>query len=190
MPWNASSELVVANTGEVSVAPVGTALPTDPTAALNAAFTGLGYTNEDGVTFTVTPSITDFMAWQSNLPIRRELTSQEVQVQFNLQQWNENNVPLAFGGGAVTVPSSGVYKYTLPADGDALDERAMIIDAQDGTHHFRIIMPRGNVSEAASATFKRSQEALLPITFKALAPGSGVTPAYILTDAPGFAVGS
>jgi stage V sporulation protein SpoVS len=191
MAWNQSDEIVVANTGAVSVAPVGTALPTNPTAALNAAFIGLGYINEDGVSLSITPQITEFMAWQSRQAIRRELTAQEVQAQFNLQQWNETTVPLAFGGGAVTNPSGSIYKYTLPLDGDALDERALVIDGIDGSRHFRLVLPRGNVTDAVSTTFRRSQEALLPITFKALQPSDGEAPGYFLfDDAEAFATGS
>ena len=44
MSWNNSDELHVGITGQIYVAPLGTALPSDPTAALNAAFVGLAQT--------------------------------------------------------------------------------------------------------------------------------------------------
>jgi hypothetical protein len=47
-----TSEVRAGITGELYAAPVGTALPTDTSTALNAAFKGLGYFSEDGVTET------------------------------------------------------------------------------------------------------------------------------------------
>ena len=39
--------------GGVWIAPLGTALPTDETTALNAAFKSAGYIGEDGLTETI-----------------------------------------------------------------------------------------------------------------------------------------
>ena len=57
-----ANELLVASSGSVYVAPVGTTLPTSATASLNAAFTELGYVTEDGVSLNVEPQIEEFMA--------------------------------------------------------------------------------------------------------------------------------
>src|SRR4051812_32430856 len=102
MAWNDPSETFVAVGGQVYVAPVGTALPSDVDDNLNAAFVGLGYTTDDGVTWNVSRDIADIGAWQAFDPIRSLLTGREVQASFGLQQWNESTVPLAFGGGAVS----------------------------------------------------------------------------------------
>lgn len=190
MGWNDSTELVVASSGQVSVAPVGTPLPTTPTGALNAAFTGLGLLTEDGVKLTVTPKVDEFMAWQSRQAVRRELSAQEIAIAFQLEQWDEITVPLAFGGGAITTVSGG-YRYDFLADSAALDERALVIDAVDGSRHQRYVFPRGNVTEAVETSFVRSALAVLPITFKALAPSDGSASGYALfDDAAAFAAGS
>jgi len=188
MPWNNANELVVAGDGQAYVAPVGTALPSAPTGALAAAWVGLGYITEDGATFTVTPDVTDFMAWQSRTPVRREKTSVEIQVAFQLMQWDEDSVPLAFGGGAIS-GSAGSWRYDLPSDAAPIDERALVLDAADGSNHYRFVFPRGNVTEAVEAQFQRSSPAVLPITFKALAQ-SGASPGYFLSDAAAFTAGS
>ncbi len=190
MAWNDPTEIRIASNGQVYVAPVGTALPTTPTAALNAAFVGLGYLTTDGVSLSVAPEVQDINSWQSRQPTRRELLSQEVTASFSLQQWNESTVPFAFGGGSVTNPSGSIYRYELPADG-ALDERALIIDAIDGSVRQRWILPRGNVTDAVEAKFARDAEAMLPISFKALQPVDGSTALILITDdAASFAVGS
>jgi hypothetical protein len=190
--WDNPNELVVGNSGEIYVAPVGTAEPANESSALNSALFGLGYLDEDGVTFSVDPSVTDFGAWQSRSPVRRELTAQAVSLTFKLEQWNEETLRLAFGGGAVTTVSSGHYKYTLPAGGDALDERMMIADVVDGSEKFRFVLPRGNVSETVSVDFRRSALGVLAVTFRALAPSADPNgaPAYVLSNSSAFAAGS
>lgn len=187
MPWNDSTETLVAVGGQVSVAPLGTPLPANPTAALNAAFVGLGYTSEDGVSFQVARDITDLRAWQSFDPVRRVMTGRTIQATFALLQWNEATVPFAFGGGTVT--GAGPYKYELPEPEDGLDERSLVIDAVDGTVHTRILLPRVIVVENVETNFQRAQLSELPITVGALAPEVGKI-VTILSDAPGFAAGS
>jgi hypothetical protein len=192
MAWNNPNELVVGGTGQVYVAPVGTALPTDPVAALAAAYNGLGLTDEDGVSVTMDPDITEFRAWQSRVPVRRALTGQTVTFAFKLEQWNENTVPLAFGGGVVTALGGGKYRYTLPSGQDALDERTLVCDVIDGATTWRFVAPRGNVAESVSADFRRTELGILPITFRATAPSTDPEgpPAYFLTNSAAFATGS
>lgn len=189
MAWNDETELVVASFGQVYVAPVGTALPTTTTGVLNAAFVGLGYCDEDGVTFSAEPEIEDFPAWQSRQPIRTELVGQAIQAQFNLQQWNEDTVVLAFGGGSITGTTPN-YRYNLPSPDAALDTRAAVIEAQDGATHLRWVFSRVAVRESVETQYQRSAPAKLPITLGVLAPTGGGSPGYFLTDSAGFAAGS
>jgi hypothetical protein len=190
MAWNDPNEIRIASNGQVYVAPVGTALPTTPTATLNSTFVGLGYLTTDGVQISSSPEVQDIMSYQARQATRRELLNQEVQASFTLQQFNESTIPFAFGGGSVTSPSAGIYRYELPTDG-ALDERAMIIDAVDGTVHQRWILPRGNVTDAVEISFVRDAEQQLPVTFKALQPTDGSTSLIYLTDdAAAFVAGS
>lgn len=190
MPWNDSDELVVAGTGQVYVATAGTALPTTPTETLNAAtWTGLGYHTEDGVTFSVTPDIAEFRAWQARQAIRRELNEQDIQLSFSLMQWNEATVVLAFGGGSITSVSGG-YKYTFPDPTSGLDERAVVVDCVDGSETHRFAFSRVNVTETVESQFHRTDPALLPITLKVLAPATGGSPGVYLTTSADFATGS
>lgn len=189
MAWNNANEIVIGNNGQVYVAPKGTALPTDPVAALNAAFIGLGYITEDGATVSVNPTVENYMAWQSRSPVRREKTQQEITVAFSLMQWNEQTVPAAFGGGTVS-GSAGNYRYDLPKDDAALDERALVLEAVDGATHMRWVFPRGNATEAVESAYQRGAPSALPITFSALAPSEGASPGYFLTDSAAFAAGS
>ena len=86
--------------------------------------------------------------------------------------------------------SAGSYRYDLPDDEAALDERALVLDAVDGETHMRWVFPRANATEAVEAAFSRANPASLPVTFKALAPSAGASPGYFLTDSDAFTVGS
>lgn len=178
------NELVIAGTGAISVGPIGSTLPTSPTAALSG-YTELGYTTEDGVKFTKERDIKDFFAWQKKDPVRRELISRTLVAAYALEQWNGDTVTHAYGGGEVTEPTPGTFRYDFPTEDDALDEVTEVIDWQDGDKHYRFVIPRGTVSENVETDLMRTELSVLPVTFKALAPLNGGI-AYILTDDPAF----
>ncbi len=186
MAWNDADEVVVAGSGQLHVAPVGTALPTTPTAGLNAAFVGLGYTAEDGVSLKSTPEVTEFRAWQNQDAIRRAVKARTIEIGCELLQWNEETVPVAFGGGAIT--GSGPYTYTLPAAGEALAEHAVVLDIVDGERLMRIVVPRMSVADAIEAQFNADNMAGLAIVLKSLA--STTVPTILFSDAAAFAAGS
>ncbi|MGZ6587105.1 MAG: phage tail tube protein [Solirubrobacteraceae bacterium] len=193
MSWNKASELVVPGNGEVYFAAIGTTLPaqnTDPTAALNAAFTGLGYITEDGIAFTVTPAITEFRAMQSLQAVRRERSNMDFAMTCALEQWNEETVVAALGG-AMT-DNGTYYTWTPPEAGDALDEWSVVVDIQDGTRNMRVVYPRANLAtETAQVSFKRNELATLPIGIKTLPPNDGSASMFILfDDGSAFAAGS
>ncbi len=187
--WDDANQLVVGSGGQVSFAPVGTTLPTDPTSALDSAFTGTGFLTEDGVTPTFGQEITEFGAWQSAEPIRRSRQTQKTMFAFSMQQWNEGNLVLAIGG-EVEEPSVGVFKYLPPEVSDALDEWSLVVDVEDGDVHQRFVVPRGNSTDDVASSFKRTETGVLPVTFKTLTPEGGGRGWYLLSDAPGFATGS
>jgi len=177
---NDADQIVVAANGTVYAAPVGTTQPVTPTEAPSAAWVDLGYINEDGATFTDTKEIEDITSWQSFYPTRKIVTAKEATVSFALQQWNEQSIPLAFGGGAVTNPSVGVWRY-VPPDPETLDERALMIDWTDGDKDYRLIIPKGLVTEAVETQLVRTGSAELPITFSAV-PDTDEDPFILLTN--------
>lgn len=193
MPGNATAEIVVAGTGKVLVAPVGTVAPVDHSEAWAAAWIDLGFTTEDGVTFNPEMDLSEIMVWQSFYAARRIVTSRTVTAAFQLRQWNKNNVPLAFGGGTVVnvAASAGPpavlqhYKYTPPAP-ETIDERALGLEWKDGTKVYRLIIPKGMVSESPETNLVRTDSAVLPITFGVNASDTG-DPWYIRTNDPAFA---
>lgn len=183
-----ANELLVASNGDVYSAPVGTALPatTSARAALNAAFVSVGLINEEGVSPSIAPEIQGFRSWQRAQDVRRERISQAISISFSLQQWNVNNLPFAFGGGSVVETAAGVFTYTYPEDNEALDERSLVIDWEDGDKLYRAVYERGNVAQEVATNLNRTSLAELPVTFEVLSPADGDAPGYIIADDTAF----
>lgn len=179
---------VAAGGGDAYFAPVGATLPVDATTSLDAAFIGGGYITDEGATYTYTPEFGEIRSWQSRSAILRYLTGADFAARWTFQQHNADNMVFSFGGGAVTEPRVGVYRYDFPADDAEIEENAVVIAWRANTYDFRLVMPRGNVSEGTETQLTRDNPALLPITFRALG-GAGNTP-YIVTNDPNWAVGS
>jgi len=190
MAWNNSSDTLIAGSGQVYVAATGSTLPTTPTGTVDTAFVGLGYHTEDGVSLSAPVNIIDYPAWQSKHPIRREVDTRDFTLSFSLLQWDEDTVPLAFGGGSISSVSGG-YKFTPPQSTDAITEKALICDIDDGSERTRIIIPRGSVTEGVDTSLTRTSMSALSVTFKALQPTDGSAAWYFLTsDSTAYASGS
>lgn len=181
MPQN-RNELVVAGAGKVMVAPVGTVAPADPVAAWPAGWIDLGYTNDDGVTFTDARTIEEINVWQLFYPARLVVTARDARLGFALAQWNEETVRLAFGGGTITTTAGPPehYRYDPPAP-ESLDERAMGIEWVDGVKQYRLIVPRGVIADDVETNLTRSGMAELPVTFRAIGEAA-VNPWYLRTN--------
>lgn len=184
---NQSGQLLVGSSGTVYVGtPASVTAPTDSDSALDADLIQLGFITEDGVTIRDSKEITDIKSWQNPYPTRRLVTGRAFEVSFALQQWHWASLPFAMGGGTLTEPTSGEYKYT-PPDADDLDERCMVIQWADGARDYRLWIPTGIVTEQVEANIKRSDAAVFPITFAA--NFDGTNPPYTLfTDDPAFEV--
>lgn len=179
-----TAELVVATHGDVYIAAKGTSLPAEADDALSASWYKLGLINEDGATISAGPEIEEFRAWQRRQPVRRELTGQEITVAFALEQWNAETVKFAYGGGDAVDLGGGQFRYDFPSDSDSIDERAIVLDWQDGTKSFRVAFEAGNVSEAVETQLARGSLAILPITFAVNSPAAGGSPgSFYASDA-------
>lgn len=176
-----SDEIVVGANGAVRVAPVGTTAPADESASPAAGWVDLGFTSEDGVTVRDGKTLEVINGWPSFYALRRIVTARDFSVVFALRQWDAATVKLAFGGGTIAASSgTGHTKYTPPAPED-LDERALMVDWTDGARDYRLIIPRGMVTDNVETKIARNAAADLPITFSVLSSG-GSAPWYLLTN--------
>lgn len=179
-----TDEIIVGANGTIWTADVGTAAPADESAAPGAGWVDLGYASEDGVTPQDGKTLEVIRVWQLFHAARQLVTERDTQLAFVLRQWNKDTVVFAFGGGTITAPTVGHFKYTPPSP-ESIAEKALMIDWVDGTKKYRWVVPRGTVTEGIETNLVRTGPADLPITFGVLG-SDGVDPWYLLTNDPAF----
>lgn len=185
---NAASQTLIGASGTVYVGTPGATItaPTSEVSVLDTDFVELGFVSEDGVKFRDSKDVGSLRAWQTPYDVRRFVTGRDFEVEFALEQWNWHTVPFAFGGGTLTEPTPGHYKF-VPPDADDLDERALVVDWVDGARKYRLFLPRGLVTTPVEVNIKRDEGAMFPITFGAIFDGTN--PAFaIFTDDAAFEV--
>ncbi len=184
-----ADNVVVGQYGEVWVGILASTAPVDVTTAMatvDADWKEVGFISEDGVTFT--PSLETFMVrgWQSaGRPIRRGVASREESVSFVMQEWNKISFALAMGGGTFTeIGVTNIFRFT-PENAATEDERAMVVHWEDGGYAYRLIIPKGAVTDLAEFQLKRDDAAGLAVTFGLVNDGTSA-PFTIITDNPTF----
>lgn len=165
-----ATEVRVGVTGHLYKAPLGTAAPTDEDTALNAAFVELGYT-ETGPSLSVDTSKESFTPWQSQSPVREQVTGQVITASFTLWQTNAANLKLAFGGGTVTTTTGGT-KYTPPATA-TVNEGSFVFEILDGSITDRYYIPRASISLGGEVAFAKDAVTGYEIELTFLQPASG-----------------
>ncbi|MGH2596144.1 MAG: hypothetical protein ACRDH7_09295 [Actinomycetota bacterium] len=174
-----AEEVIVGSFGHVYVADKGTDIPEDIDAAITAmADTGtwqdLGYISEDGLASTFGKDITEIRAWQAQDPIRNIVNSRSGSFTCQLMQVNENTLPFALGGGEWTPGTGNQFVYEFPLASDPVDERAMLIDVEDGDTQIVLAFYRAQVTGDVTQTFARGQSGNLAVTISFLSdPDAG-----------------
>lgn len=191
-----ATEIVVGANGNIYTAPAEATIswPTNVATALDSDFVQVGFTSEDGVTFTDSREITDIPVWQALYPARKLVASKTSTIEFVCRQYNRDTVSLAYGGGSVDV-AGGVATYTPPMP-EEIDTRALIVEWEDDDYTFRLVAPRGIVTGDVATNVTRTAAADLPISYEVTPLGQPVDgdpetyPFYLLTDHPSLVSGS
>jgi hypothetical protein len=159
-----TSQVRVAITGELSVAPTGTTLPTDTSTALNAAFKGLGYFNEDGVTENFDRDVDDITAWQNATRVRTVVTSAKATYEGTLIQTNKDVIETVFGTTVTQSAPHGTYTIT---PGSTSGRKAWVFEVVDGTQIKRIVIAEGEITEIGEITYATGEPIGYEITLEA-----------------------
>lgn len=186
MPTQTPGEIIIAGTGTIYHGPEGITLPSHLTDALDPDFLAVGFTTDDGAKFTDEKTTNQVRPWQSFYPVRTHITERSATVEATLLQWNEPNMILAYGGGGITEPQPGEYRYHPPAP-EELAIVAIVIDFTDGDKEYRFCAGRCFVTSNTETTWAKTGPALLPITFEILAPEGAGDPWTIDSNDPAFA---
>jgi hypothetical protein len=158
----------VALTGNVYIAPKGTAAPADLDSAWASDWVDLGYLSDDGVEMSYSTDTEDIGAWQSLSPVRKVLTGVDMTLGFTAIELKTSSVTLYFPSATMTDVSPTVHKLSIPA-APSPDERAIGLEWVDGDIKNRLIIARGEVTNRDSITLARSGAVALPMTVSAYA---------------------
>jgi hypothetical protein len=147
-----ASEVRVGVDGVVSSAPLGSTAPTSVSAALDAAFSDLGYVSEDGVTEANTVTTEKVRAWQGNAVVRTLITEGDTTYSFTLLQTNADTLAEYYGLEAADIDGvSGSFVSSATVD---RPRRSYVIDVIDGDELIRKYIPDGQVTEVGDQVFQ------------------------------------
>lgn len=159
-----TSEVGVAVTGELYCGPTGTTAPTDTSTALNAAFKGLGYFDEDGVTESFERDTDDITAWQSATTVRTAVTSAKVTYQGKLIQTNKDVIEAALGATVTQSVPHGTYTINPGSTGG---RKSWVFQVVDGSAIKRIYIAEGEVTELGETNYQTGEAIGYDITVTA-----------------------
>lgn len=152
-------------TGALFVAPAGTAVPTDATSALDAAFKNLGYVSDAGLTNGVETNVQDVYSWGGDNVLSDQTTYAEM-FTFNLIETNAEVAKLYYGSDNVTVSGSNI---TIRANSKTLPEIVFVAElVLTGGRVKRIVVQRGRIADrTADITYVDGEPVSYPINLKA-----------------------
>lgn len=158
--------------GAVFVAPIGTAIPTDATTALNEAFVNVGYISEDGVTNEIETDSEEIKAWGGDIVLNPQ-TSRAERFTFTMIETNEQSLKLAFGDSNVTVSGTG---FAVVHNGKDREEHVIVVETLIGSDRVkRQIAPRGKVTEMGEIVYKDDEVLGYETTVSAMLDENGNT---------------
>lgn len=161
-------------TGAIFRAPVGSTLPTDAKAELDAAFKCLGYVSEDGVTNSNSPESEQTKAWGGDVVLSTQ-TEKPDTFQFKLiEAKNVDVLKMIYGDSHV----AGTLDTGITVDVTAEDPgpAAYVIEMtlKDGDFK-RIVIPSASISEMDDIVYNDSEPVGYDVTLTATTDDTGCT---------------
>lgn len=163
-------------TGGILRAPLGTALPTDASTAPAAAFIGLGYVGDAGLTEAIGRTTNKIFAWGGD-------TVKVVQTEFSvtytftfLESLNDNVLKAVYGDSNVTTTAATATTGTLRSvklNGNTLEHAAWVFEMKDGTSRIRVAVANGQITDIGDVTYDDGSVIGYPVTLEAFKDASG-----------------
>lgn len=168
---NTASNAVVGKpkvTGGLWVASKGSALPTNESTALNAAFETVGYATEDGVTRTESRDTETIKAWGGDTIVVAQ-TGVEATLQVGLAEYlNPLTQALIYGDANVTstpATSSAGNKLTIVGKlGAPAPRKVWVVEMFSGDAIGRLVFPDVQVTETDDVVYSDSELAARGVT--------------------------
>lgn len=163
--------------GAIYRGPLGTALPTDTSTALNVGFIAQGHVSTDGFTRAIEKAYASMSAWGGK-EVAKNRTELAVSASFGLIQTIDSDVlETVFGADAVTVTaataSSGEL-ITVAYAGEELPESAWVVNMAYKGRKRRIVFPNAQLTtESFEQTFTDEEMAPFPVELTIYPDSSG-----------------
>lgn len=160
-------------TGAVFNAPIGTAIPTDATTALNEAFVCVGHITEDGVENSQELSTTPIKVW-GGLVVYNPLNEFNDNFSFAMAEALNVNAMKAYYGDDNVTDNNG--NITVKVGAHDMPERIWVIEnvLRNGRAR-RLVLPNAQVMEREPITYKDDEVLAYGITLSAMQDDSGET---------------
>lgn len=141
--------------GAIYRAPLGTTLPTTADEELNAAFKGLGFVSEDGVTNSNSPSSSSTKAWGGDIVLNLQDEKDDTFAFALIESLNENVLKAVYGENNVTVSDDAI---SITANSDDQEDASWVIDMiLKGGKLKRIVIPNGKITEVGDITYRDTE---------------------------------
>lgn len=160
--------------GAVSVAPLGTALPTSADGTLGNTFKNLGYISDEGATNEITRDTTDIKAWGGDTVLALQTSKDDKFKMTFLETMNTDVLKVVHGDTKVSgTLATGI---TVSESAAELEAHAWVIDmVLRGGALKRITIPNGKVTEIEEISYVDSEAIGLGVTITAMPDASGNT---------------
>lgn len=153
--------------GAISVAPVGTTLPTDAVTELDEAFKNLGYITEDGVTNAESIESTNTKAWGGDVVLTSQTNRTDTFAYKMMEALNTDVLKMYYGDQNVNgTLESGI---SIKSNSLELEPHAFVIDELLSNNVLmRTVIPNGKVTSKEAIEHKGDNPLLFGITITAL----------------------
>ena len=173
----ANSTLVVAGKpkvgGAIWSAPLGTALPTDATTALNAAFKDLGYVSDDGLTNELTTDTEEIKAWGGDTVLTAQTGTSDTFTYKLIESLNIEVLKEVYGASNVTGTLATGIKISVNSK-EKIDH-VIVVETAVRDKFKRIVLPTAKIKEMAEITYVDGNPVGYEVTVQALPDSSGNT---------------
>jgi hypothetical protein len=159
--------------GAIFRAPLATALPTDATTALNAAFKPLGYVSEDGLVNNNSADSEDIKAWGGDVVLTTQSEKEDTFQYTLIEVLNSEVLKYVYGPDNVTVAVGG--DITITANSKETPDYAIVIDMVLRGALKRIVVPCAHITELGDITYKDDEAVGYEVTNTAMPDEAGNT---------------
>lgn len=163
------------STGGILSAPLGSALPTTASTALDATFKALGLIGEDGLSETADRSTDQIRAWGGSLA---RVVQTEFGLSYTWQFISTNRAVLeeVHGVDNVTV-TPGVDpafdELAIAVNNKQLPTKSYVFEVKDGDNKIRIVIPNGQITAVGGITYSHNDIIRREVTLSCYADESG-----------------